>query len=84
MGIFAFQPSFNNTQVLDKIIETYDFSSKIMLAEHFEMATSSLSGRYRQQILGHTDIKMTMRYSHFAPEHLNDALMFNPLVKLKL
>ncbi|HHP7421164.1 TPA: phage repressor protein CI [Providencia rettgeri] len=48
MGIFAFQPSEDNTQVLDRIIEAYGFSSKIMLAEHFEMAASSLSGRYRR------------------------------------
>lgn len=33
-----------------------------------------------QRILGHTDIKMTMRYAHFCPEHLEDALRFNPLV----
>ncbi len=32
-----------------------------------------------QRILGHTDIKMTMRYSHFSPEHLEDAVRFNPL-----
>ncbi|HBC8684535.1 TPA: phage repressor protein CI [Proteus mirabilis] len=48
MGIFAFQPSEDNTQILDRIIEAYGFSSKIMLAEHFEMAASSLSGRYRR------------------------------------
>ncbi len=34
-----------------------------------------------QRILGHTDIKMTMRYSHFAPSHLIEALKFNPLSK---
>ncbi|GKW36665.1 hypothetical protein PEC301875_06890 [Pectobacterium carotovorum subsp. carotovorum] len=32
-----------------------------------------------QQILGHTDIKMTMRYSHFAPDHLQDVIRYNPL-----
>lgn len=26
-----------------------------------------------QRILGHADIKVTMRYAHFAPEHLDDA-----------
>ncbi len=35
-----------------------------------------------QRILGHTDIKMTMRYSHFAPNHLEEATLFNPLVKI--
>ena len=29
-----------------------------------------------QKILGHTDIKMTMRYSHFSPEHLQSAIGF--------
>lgn len=32
-----------------------------------------------QKILGHTDIKMTMRYSHFAPNHLEEAMRLNPL-----
>lgn len=48
MGTFKFQPNEDNTQVLDRIIEAYGFSSKIMLAQHFEMAASSLSGRYRR------------------------------------
>lgn len=34
-----------------------------------------------QRILGHTDIKMTMRYSHFSPDHLEDALRLNPLAE---
>ena len=32
-----------------------------------------------QRILGHADIKETMKYAHFAPEHLDDALTKNPL-----
>lgn len=32
-----------------------------------------------QKILGHSDIKMTMRYAHLAPDHLMDAVKFNPL-----
>lgn len=36
-----------------------------------------------QRILGHTDIKMTMRYSHFAPDHLEDAIKLNPLNRKK-
>ncbi|PQQ36247.1 integrase [Photorhabdus luminescens] len=31
-----------------------------------------------QQILGHSTINMTMRYAHFAPEHLDLALTLNP------
>ncbi|MDZ7488936.1 phage repressor protein CI [Proteus mirabilis] len=48
MGTFKFQPEDDNTAVLDRIIEAYGFSSKAMLAIHFEMAASSLSGRYRR------------------------------------
>ncbi len=32
-----------------------------------------------QRILGHTDIRMTMRYAHFAPDHLEEAARLNPL-----
>nr|DAL18775.1 MAG TPA_asm: integrase [Caudoviricetes sp.] len=36
-----------------------------------------------QRVLGHTDIKMTMRYGHFAPDHLEDAVRLNPILSLK-
>lgn len=36
-----------------------------------------------RDILGHADIKMTMVYAHFAPEHLEDAITKNPLANLK-
>ena len=36
-----------------------------------------------QKILGHTDIKMTMRYAHFAPDHLEDAMKLNPISMMK-
>lgn len=32
-----------------------------------------------QKILGHSDIKMTMRYAYFLPDHLEDAVRLNPL-----
>ncbi len=32
-----------------------------------------------QRVRGHTDIKMTMRYAHFAPDHLEDAVKLTPL-----
>ncbi len=35
-----------------------------------------------QKILGHSDLKMTMRYAHLAPDHLNDVLKFSPVVKM--
>lgn len=36
-----------------------------------------------QRILGHGDIKMTMRYSHLAPDHLATALTMSPLALLQ-
>lgn len=33
-----------------------------------------------QRILGHSTINMTMRYSHLAPDHLQEAVLYNPLV----
>ena len=48
------------------------------LASYFMM-----NGRYilvQQRILGHASIVDTMKYSHFAPEHLEDAVRLNPLV----
>ncbi|MCA1923342.1 tyrosine-type recombinase/integrase, partial [Buttiauxella noackiae] len=46
-------------------------------ASHFMMNGGNIL--VLQRILGHTDIKMTMRYSHFSPNHFDDALKFNPL-----
>ncbi|SHO57854.1 phage integrase [Vibrio quintilis] len=36
-----------------------------------------------QRILGHSDIKQTMRYAHLAPDHLEDVVTKNPLTNLK-
>jgi site-specific recombinase XerD len=32
-----------------------------------------------QRILGHANIRETMRYAHFAPDHLEAAVELNPL-----
>lgn len=48
-------------------------------ASHFMMNGGNIL--VLQKILGHTDIKMTMRYSHFSPDHLEEALYLNPLAK---
>lgn len=32
-----------------------------------------------QKILGHSSINITMRYAHLSPDHLADALTFNPI-----
>jgi integrase len=37
-----------------------------------------------QRILGHSSLTMTMRYAHFAPEHLADVPMRSPLAALNL
>lgn len=36
-----------------------------------------------QRILGHSTINMTMRYAHFAPDHLDLALTLNPYDQLE-
>lgn len=46
-------------------------------ASHFMMNGGNIL--VLQRLLGHTDIKMTMRYSHFAPDHLEEAIKLNPL-----
>ncbi|EOC3062079.1 tyrosine-type recombinase/integrase [Cronobacter dublinensis] len=46
-------------------------------ASHFMMNGGNIL--VLQRILGHTDIKMTMRYSHFAPDHLEEAVRLNPI-----
>lgn len=50
-------------------------------ASHFMMGGGNIL--VLQRILGHTDIKMTMRYAHFAPDHLEDAVKLNPITQLK-
>jgi len=44
---------------------------------HFMMSGGNIV--VLQRILGHSDIRVTMRYAHFAPDHLEDALTNNPL-----
>lgn len=48
-----------------------------IFASHFTMNGGNIL--VTQRILGHTDIKVTMRYAHFAPSHLIEAVTFNPL-----
>ena len=49
-------------------------------ASHFMMNGGNIL--VLKQILGHSDIKDTMRYAHFAPEHLDDAITKNPIAEL--
>ncbi|GEA51399.1 integrase [Vibrio inusitatus NBRC 102082] len=46
-------------------------------ASHFMMNGGNIL--VLRDILGHSDITMTMRYAHFAPDHLTEAITFNPL-----
>lgn len=36
-----------------------------------------------QRLLGHHSITMTMRYAHLSPDHLIDAIKFNPLASIE-
>lgn len=49
-------------------------------ASHFVMKGGNLLTL--QKILGHQSIVMTMRYAHLAPEHLNEAVKYNPIDSL--
>ncbi len=46
-------------------------------ASHIMMAGENII--VLQRILGHSDIRVTMRYAHFAPNHLEDAIRCKPL-----
>lgn len=46
-------------------------------ASHFMMNGGNIL--VLKKILGHSTITMTMRYAHFAPDHLEDATRLNPL-----
>ncbi|AZI51342.1 integrase [Pantoea agglomerans] len=49
-------------------------------ASHFMMAGSNII--VLQCILGYSDIRVTMRYAHFPPDHLEDAIHLNPLAQI--
>ncbi|WP_147052813.1 phage integrase, partial [Vibrio sagamiensis] len=49
-------------------------------ASHFMMNGGNIL--VLRDILGHADISMTMRYAHFAPDHLTEAISHNPLSNL--
>lgn len=50
-------------------------------ASHFMMAGGDMLSL--QRILGHADIKMTMRYAHLSPDHLASALELSPLAQMR-
>lgn len=50
-------------------------------ASHFLMNGDNIL--VLQHVLGHIDIKMTIRYEHFDPEHLEEAVQLNLLENRK-
>ncbi|MFW7207598.1 phage repressor protein CI [Enterobacter sp. BNK-13] len=48
MGKFSYGQISHSSEVLDRVINAYGFTSKLMLADHFGMASSSLAGRYKR------------------------------------
>lgn len=67
----------------DRILKQYDSPEQAIqeCASHFMMNGGNIL--VLRDILGHSDIKMTMVYAHFAPDHLEDAVSKNPLYRLK-
>ncbi|MFC7513573.1 tyrosine-type recombinase/integrase [Herbaspirillum sp. GCM10030257] len=51
-------------------------------ASHFMMAGGNILTL--QRVLGHADLKTTMRYAHLSPEHLQESVRLNPLAQLHL
>ncbi|MBP2194701.1 tyrosine-type recombinase/integrase [Pantoea cypripedii] len=49
-------------------------------ASHFMMNGGNIL--VLQRILGHANIRETMRYAHFAPDHLEEAAQLNPVANL--
>ena len=50
MSKFPFEQIGHSSDVLDRVIEAYGFASKLQLASHFDMASSSLSARFKRGV----------------------------------
>ncbi|EOY5723508.1 phage repressor protein CI [Enterobacter cloacae] len=50
MSKFSFEQIGHSSDVLDRVVDAYGFTSKLQLAEHFDMASSSLSARFKRGI----------------------------------
>jgi phage repressor protein C with HTH and peptisase S24 domain len=48
MATFKLDLGVDSAPVLDRVIEAYGFTSKLMLAQHLNIAASSLSSRYKR------------------------------------
>jgi integrase len=49
-------------------------------ASHFIMNGGNIVAL--QKILGHSSLNVTMKYSHLAPDYLQQAVLFNPIAKV--
>ncbi|ELY3803195.1 phage repressor protein CI [Cronobacter sakazakii] len=50
MRTFNIDLNVDSTPILDRVIEAYGFTQKLQLAEHLDMAASSLSSRYKRGV----------------------------------
>ncbi|HBL4908893.1 TPA: phage repressor protein CI [Enterobacter hormaechei] len=50
MSTFKIDLNVDSTPILDRVIEAYGFTQKLQLAEHLDMAASSLSSRYKRGV----------------------------------
>ena len=60
--------------------EQASYILRYTFASHFMMNGGNI--RVLQSILGHSDIKLTIKYGKFSKEHLNDGVKLNPLSKM--
>lgn len=81
------EPLFNaNIEDFYKVMRTLEFNLpkgqnthvlRHTFASHFVINGGNILTL--QKILDHTDIKVTLKYAHLAPDHLTDAIKFNPM-----
>ncbi|TVZ38702.1 site-specific recombinase XerD [Alteromonadaceae bacterium 2753L.S.0a.02] len=76
-GYSAFKRTVKNKLNIDLPAGQLSHVLRHTFASHFVMNGGNILTL--QKILGHADIKMTMRYAHLAPEHLQEAVLYSPL-----
>lgn len=83
LGQGEFQSSYSTfTTALRKAGITLPKGQRTHVLRHSFGAHFIMNGGHLltlQKILGHSDIKMTMKYAHLAPEYLLDAISLGPL-----
>ena len=77
--------SFNRVLERSKLVLPVGQASHVLrhsFASHFIQNGGNILTL--QKILGHTSLAMTMRYAHLAPDHLQDAIRFNPCINIDI